>query len=294
MTVEPSLHDRALGAYLGLAVGDALGATVEFMSTPQIKAQYGTHEEIIGGGWLNLRPGQVTDDTEMSLALGRVLIERRGWDLKAACDAFVTWLRGRPVDVGNTVRRGLNRYLKTGEMQGPYNEGDAGNGACMRNLPVALATLGKPKLFTKWTLEQAHITHNHIRSDVATLTLGRIVQRLLMNEGRAGFHAETDALLEDQPIFRFTSCPSRSSAYVVETMQTVLYFFDRTETFRDCVVGAVNRGDDADTTGALAGMLAGAFYGVDAIPESWLDTLDPTVKMEIKRQTRGLLALAGA
>lgn len=294
MDAAPTLHERALGAYLGLAVGDALGATVEFMSARQIEAKYGTHQEIIGGGWLNLRAGQVTDDTEMSLALGRVLIERRGWDLKSACEAFAAWLRSNPVDVGNTVRRGIHRYLHTGAQQGPYNEGDAGNGACMRNLPVALATLGKPKLFTQWTLEQAHITHNHVRSDVATLTLGRIVQRFLLNEGRAGFVAETDALLHDQPIFRFTACPSRSSAYVVETVQTVLFFFDRTETFRDCVVGTVNRGDDADTTGALAGMLAGAYYGVAAIPNSWLAALDGAVKAEIERQTKSLLSLAGA
>ena len=85
-------HDRALGAYLGLAVGDALGATVEFLMPREIQAQYGVHLEIVGGGWLRLKPGAVTDDTEMSLALGRALLASGGWNLKAVADEFAAWL----------------------------------------------------------------------------------------------------------------------------------------------------------------------------------------------------------
>src|SRR5512141_1299944 len=126
------LYDRALGAYLGLAVGDALGATVEFMLPREIKHQYGEHRDIIGGGWLKLKAGRVTDDTEMSLALGRALIASNGWNANAVADEFVAWLKSRPIDIGNTCRRGIQRYMLNGSLSGEVSEGDAGNGAAMR------------------------------------------------------------------------------------------------------------------------------------------------------------------
>ena len=138
MTELGTLLDRALGAYLGLAIGDALGATVEFMTPREIAARYGVHREIVGGGWLKLAPGQVTDDTAMSLALGDALLrgERLGrrFDTQLVAEAYLAWWRGKPVDCGNTCRRGIQRCLRDGSLSGPPNEGDAGNGALMRNL----------------------------------------------------------------------------------------------------------------------------------------------------------------
>ncbi len=126
---DAMLQDRALGAYLGFAIGDALGATVEFMTKGEIASRYGVHARMIGGGWLNLKPGQITDDTEMTLAVGRAMIAAGSWDLRAVCEEFVAWMRKVPVDVGNTCRRGIRRYMADGTMAGPANEGDAGNGA---------------------------------------------------------------------------------------------------------------------------------------------------------------------
>jgi ADP-ribosyl-[dinitrogen reductase] hydrolase len=139
MISDDKTLDRALGAYIGLAVGDALGATVEFMTHGEIVTKYGEHNKIIGGGWLKLKPGQVTDDTAMSLALGRALINAQGFDAKAVCDAFVAWFLTRPIDIGNTCRRGIARYMHEGTLTKDFSDGDAGNGACMRTLPVALA-----------------------------------------------------------------------------------------------------------------------------------------------------------
>ena len=102
---------------------------------------------MIGGGWLKLKPGQVTDDTEMALCVGRAIIAAGGFDLKRVCDEFAAWLKRVPVDVGNTTRRGLRRYIVDGSMELPPNEGDAGNNACVRNLPVTLATLGSDQSF---------------------------------------------------------------------------------------------------------------------------------------------------
>ena len=286
------IHKRALGAYLGLAVGDALGATVEFMLPREIEATYGVHRDIRGGGWLKLKAGQITDDTQMSLALGNAIIARGGWDTRTAADAFVTWLNSKPVDVGNTCRRGIRRYMLDGSLEAPPNEGDAGNGACMRNLPVALATLGDTQAFEDWTLAQCHITHHHPLSDAATLALGNMVQQLLQGGGIKACRAEANQLLSLHPKFRFDPYPGRATAYILDTVQTVLHYFFRTDSFESCVTDVVNRGEDADTTGALAGMLAGAAYGVEAIPTRWLGTLDPRIKIRIETQVGALLNLA--
>jgi ADP-ribosyl-[dinitrogen reductase] hydrolase len=96
--------NRALGAYLGFACGDALGATVEFMTPKRIQHRYGVHKDMIGGGWLALDAGQVTDDTQMSLALGQAIIDHQGWHIEAVADNFVAWLESNPPDTGNTSR----------------------------------------------------------------------------------------------------------------------------------------------------------------------------------------------
>jgi len=111
------LEDRALAAFLGFAIGDALGATVEFMTKGEITARYGVHRNIIGGGWLRLAPGQVTDDSEMALRLGRSLVRREGLDVHDVCDEFAKWLKAGPTDVGNTCRRGIRRYITQGTIE---------------------------------------------------------------------------------------------------------------------------------------------------------------------------------
>lgn len=294
MPPTDDLHDRALGAYLGLAVGDALGATVEFLTRGEIAARHGVHRRMIGGGWLDLRAGQVTDDTEMALALGRVLVAHGGWDLPAACEAFANWLRGGPIDVGNTVRRGIRRYMTQGTLQTPPNEGDAGNGACMRTLPVALATLGDDAALVRWSLEQAHITHNHPLSDAATVALSRMVHALAGRGDAAAARGLANRLVEEHRPFHFRVYRGQSSPYIVDTVQTVFHAYFGTETFRDCLIECVNQGGDADTTGALAGMLAGATYGAGAIPRDWLRTLDRAVAAEIREQVPRLLAIGDA
>jgi ADP-ribosyl-[dinitrogen reductase] hydrolase len=289
---ELPVHDRALGAYLGLAIGDALGATVEFMTPGEIAAQYRVHRQIVGGGWLQLKAGQVTDDTQMSLALGGALLAQRGWDLRAGADALVTWIRSRPVDIGNTCRRGIRRYMLDGSVSAEPAQDSAGNGAAMRNLPIVLATLGDAAACDQFSVEQAHITHHHALSDAATLSLARMTRILLEGDGRAACREAALELVQEHAEFRFDPWPGRSSGYIVDTVQTVFDAFFRTESFEECLIDVVNRGGDADTTGALAGQLAGALYGVQAIPNRWLKRLDPAVNLAIRAQSEGLLALA--
>jgi ADP-ribosyl-[dinitrogen reductase] hydrolase len=310
-----SVFDRALGAYLGLAIGDALGATVEFMTPNEIRQRYGVHRHIIGGGWLKLAAGQVTDDTTMSLALGEALRDGAragGFDALHVAERFVGWWRGKPVDCGNTCRRGIQRYLSHGTLAGLPSDGDAGNGALMRNLPVVLATLRDDDAFREQSIAQAHVTHHHPHSDAATLGLGEMTRALILGGDPAlqapaalidpdsavpgarlsAARAIAAELVSAYPVFRFEPYPGRASGYVVDTVQTVLHCFFAHNRFDEAVIAAVNRGDDADTTGALVGMLAGARCGALALPAEWLRRLDRQTVRAITEQTSALLALA--
>jgi ADP-ribosyl-[dinitrogen reductase] hydrolase len=289
---HPGLWDRALGSYLGLAIGDALGATVEFMTAREIAAQFKVHKDILGGGWLRLKPGRVTDDTEMALALGSALTASGGWNLRAIADAFAAWMRGGPVDIGHTCRRGISRYVADGSLCAPPAEDSAGNGAAMRNLPAVFVSLGGEERLVQRSLEQAHLTHNHPQSDAGTAALARMTRRLLLAGAQADCNQIAAELIARHPAFAFKPWPGQTSGYIVHTLQTVFDGFFHTGSFEDCLLRVVNRGGDADTTGALAGQLAGALYGVQGIPPRWLKRLDPKVTTAIYLQTQALLKLA--
>jgi len=289
---KQQLLNKALGAYLGFACGDALGATVEFMKPEQIRQRYGVHRDIIGGGWLGLEAGQVTDDTQMSLALGQAIVSQPQWNIQAVADHFLAWMDSGPPDIGNTTLRGLKRYRDSGEISGLPRPDDAGNGACMRNLPVVLATLKRDDYFNDWSLQQSHITHHHPLSDAATLALGRMLNALLNEADVPACRLEAESLIEKHAEFAYSPYPGKASAYIVETVQTVFHYFFNQPNFETCVIATVNQGGDADTTGALAGMLAGARFGLEQIPRRWLDSLDKGVVEQIERQTLDLLKFA--
>jgi ADP-ribosyl-[dinitrogen reductase] hydrolase len=287
-----SVLDRAHGAYLGLAMGDALGATVEFMTAQEIRAEYGVHRTITGGGWLRLRSGQVTDDTQMCLAVGRAVLARADWDVRLVAESLLAWMRSCPTDIGHTCRRGLRRFSLDGTLSAEPALDNGGNGAAVRNLPVSLATLGNDEALTRWSIEQAHITHHHPFSDAATVMFGRLVHRLVVGDSRSACREMADTFVSANPIFRFDPWPGNSSGYIVDTTQTALEAFFATDTFEDCLVRAVNRGGDTDTIGALAGQLAGACYGVQSIPASWLRRLDANAQAQIREQATALIELA--
>jgi len=289
---------RAEAAYLGLALGDALGATVEFMTPREIAHQYahqsGIHREIIGGGWLKLRPGHVTDDTGMALALGESILANAGQVEPLACaQAFDAWMRTKPVDIGNTVRRNLLLFRRTGCAQAPTSEHDAGNGAAMRVLPVALATFDRPEAEVIAACRaQAHVTHHNAMSDAACEFLALAVQDFLRGESlQHVFRHRIQPLVNANPAFAFRQRSRREnpSGWVVETMQAVLQAVLDVVGFEKCLVDVVNRGGDADTTGAIVGMLAGALYGMPGLPQRWLKVLDPSVRAACVRQARALI-----
>jgi ADP-ribosyl-[dinitrogen reductase] hydrolase len=286
------VYERARAAYLGLAIGDALGATTEFMTPSEIKATYKVHKKIIGGGWLYLKPGQVTDDTEMSLALGQAILDAGDWQLASIADNFLAWMKSKPVDIGATCRRGIRDYMLKGQLEVPYNEWDAGNGAAMRMAPVALYTLGDDRQLQKYAIEQAHLTHNHALSDAACVVIGRLAQQGIFGTDRHKLHETTRELIAEFASFRFNNYKGNASAYVVDTLQTVFHYLFSTASFEECLIGVVNQGGDADTTGAIAGMIAGAFYGLDEIPARWLKRLNAEVKAEVEGQALRLVNMS--
>jgi len=267
------------------------------MTPREIAAQYGVHDTLRGGGWLHLKPGQVTDDTTMSLALGASITAQGGVDALASAQAFDAWMRAKPVDIGNTVRRNLLQFRKTGNPEAPYSDHDAGNGAAMRVLPVALATFGQAEDTVRAACRaQAHVTHYCALSDAACECLVFMVQDALRGADKNQLlHRHAHPLVAQFPEFKFRAVrQSRNpSGYIVETLQAVFQSFFDTDDFRDCLIDVVNRGGDADTTGAIAGMLAGALYGLVAIPDKWLKTLDSGVHRSCEEQARSLLQLAG-
>lgn len=285
------IRQRALASYLGLAIGDALGATTEFMTPREVRAAHGVHRNLTGGGWLYLKPGRVTDDTEMSLALGEALMEARGMDVKLVADKYVAWMRSKPVDIGHTVRRGLREYMNSGRLEAEPLQYSAGNGAAMRNLPVIIATLGNRDLMREWSIAQSRITHNNEESDIGTLILGDLARLVILMGQNAPLHTTARVWLDRCPKFDYKRYKRESDGYIVSTVKSVLHFFFNTYDFESCLIGIVNMGGDADTHGALAGMLAGGFYGLDSIPGRWLRKLDPKVKEAIIKQAGSLLEI---
>lgn len=292
MTAEEEIYSRAKAAFLGVALGDALGATTEFMTVAEIKARFKVHRKIIGRGWLRLRPGQVTDDTEMSLALARAILEGNAWDIYRIADNFVAWMRGKPIDIGSTVRKGIRTYMCKGTTKMPRNDWDAGNGAAMRMVPVTLYSLGDDTLLKRTTLEQARLTHNHALSDAGCLCIGRMTQAAIMGADRFQLHAITRDLVGEYPNFNFNKYKGVASGYIVDTLQTVFHHLFTTSSFEECLTGIVNQGGDADTTGAIGGMIAGAHYGLESLPKRWVKKLDKSVYQEINEISGQLVALS--
>ncbi|MBK9393090.1 MAG: ADP-ribosyl-[dinitrogen reductase] hydrolase [Uliginosibacterium sp.] len=290
------LRQHARGAMLGLALGDALGATVEFMTPREIRSQYGCHDKIRGGGWLRLPSGAVTDDTTMALALGKAWIDSRNAPSEEDyARAFDTWMRSKPVDIGNTVRRGISHFRRTGLARVPPSE-DAGNGATMRCAPIALALLGAPAdTVARATLAQARVTHHNPLTDAATLTVVNMIQAGLSGAGIRAIMAQAHLLVGAFPQFRFRTRPVENpSGYIVDTMRVVLQAIDLCDSYETALIDVVNRGGDADTTGAIAGMIMGALHGEQALPTRWLRELDAAAYRRCTEQADALIERAPA
>jgi ADP-ribosyl-[dinitrogen reductase] hydrolase len=274
-----------------------LGATVEFLTPREIRHNFarqgGVHKEITGGGWLHLKPGQITDDTAMSLALGEAILTSGGKvDALACAHAFDNWMRSKPIDIGNTVRRNLIRFRQTGIPKALPSEHDAGNGAIMRLLPVALLTSGRDEAEISAAFKaQAHVTHNNPLSDAGGLCLIHMLHAALEGGSWDALKTEASALESRHTEYTWSQARHQEnpSGYVAHTLSAVFQSFFSTNSFESCLIDIVNRGGDADTAGAIAGALAGAWYDEAHIPSRWKTALDKSVVRRCEEQAERLL-----
>jgi len=285
--------DRYRGAMLGLAVGDALGVCLEFMPP----GSFIEVTEIQGGGPFGLKPGQWTDDTSMALCMAASFIECDKFDAKDQMERYLNWRengymssRGegsRCVDIGNTTTCSIDKFVETGEpFSGPQGSDTAGNGSIMRLAPVPLYYGGNPIDAFKFAAESSMTTHGNAEcldacrymTMIMVGAISGIVKEELLS---LDFMADVELSPQIRDIangsFKEKEPPEiRGTGYVVESLEAALWAFYNNDTFEQGLIEAVNLGDDADTTGAVYGQIAGAYYGVDAIPERWLEQItDP-------------------
>jgi ADP-ribosyl-[dinitrogen reductase] hydrolase len=282
--VAARLPDRFRGVLLGLAVGDALGAPLEFQParTPE---HYLT--EMIGGGWQKLAPGEWTDDTQQALCIVESLLAKRVFDPDDIARRFVVWMKSNPKDIGLHTRRVLDAIQhgdpweaasREEQAQSPDN---APNGSLMRCAPLALFFCRHPEYVASLSPVLSRITHAHPDCEWACVFINVTVVGLLSGLGRSeAVEMAYDACdgasqaLKDR-IGRAMEPTSETSptGYVLDTLEVAVWAFLHTHSFEDAVITAVNRGADADTVGAVVGALAGARYGMTGIPSRWLMAL---------------------
>lgn len=286
------LAARMQNALLGVALGDALGATLEFLAPTEVAKRYGTLTEIVGGGWLKLAPGDITDDTQMTLAVAEGILENPTDPVAAIGRRFIAWLSGNPPDVGGTCRLAIEAAQACGDWDAAarivhdrLGERAAGNGSLMRTLPVALAYYGDDASVARMAECISWMTHPTVTATHCCQLYCLLVCRLL--DG----YAKTEAFdwlhqQLQQPEYSATvrhallapNVAPKASGYVVDSLQAALWAFQESDSAESCIVKAANLGDDADTVAAIAGGLAGAYYR--HLPERWLRCLKDRARIE--------------
>ena len=270
-------RDRFRGCLLGLAACDALGTTLEFKSP----GSFEPIEDIVGGGPFGLQPGQWTDDTSMALCLAASLLECGGFDPLDQMQRYVRWWRdgymsatGHTFDIGNTVSAALARFEATGDpYAGTTDRSIAGNGSLMRLAPVPMYYAGDAASAIDHAALSSRTTHGASQAvDACRYFAGLIVEALNGVDKQtllAPGYCPVDGLWERSPLdeavaevaagsFARREPPEIvGSGYVVRALEAALWAFNRSSDFREGALLAVNLGDDADTTGAIYGQIAG-------------------------------------
>lgn len=286
--IAPSTQQRFRGALLGLAAGDALGATVEF----ERPGSFEPVTDMVGGGVFQLEPGEWTDDTSMALCLAESLVETGAFDVVDQLRRYVRWWRnghlsstGVCFDIGNQTRAALEQFERTGEpYPGSSDPANAGNGSLVRLAPVPLRYASRPDLAISRSGESSRPTHGAATCVDACRYFGALIVGAV--EGRPkeelldpAYELRPDdlvpqiAAIADGSFARKQPPEIRGRGYVVESLEAALWAFAREGSYADGTLSAVNLGDDADTTAAVCGQLAGTFYGEDAIPAEWRERL---------------------
>ncbi|WP_392890565.1 ADP-ribosylglycohydrolase family protein [Pseudomonas migulae] len=283
--MQPSLTERYRGALLGLACGDAVGTTVEF----QPRGSFRPLTDMVGGGPFNLKPGQWTDDTSMALCLAESLLSKNGFDATDQMGRYLNWWQwgylsstGDCFDIGMTVSDALDRYQRTGEpFAGSTDPYSAGNGSLMRLVPVVLYYFPDHERIRVFSANSSRTTHGAPEAVECCQLFAEMICNALHGAAKADLlpvpattwrEPKVAAIARGDYLDKPESA-IRGSGYCVASLEAALWCFHHTDSFEAAILKAANLGDDADTTAAIAGQLAGAFYGVQAIPNGWLQRL---------------------
>ncbi len=297
--------DKCKGALLGLAVGDALGTTLEFKSP----GSFTPLTDMIGGGVFNLKVGKWTDDTSMALCLADSLIAKEEFDSSDQLDRYLRWMKhgynsstGTCFDIGNATRQALYVYERTQQPYcGDHSRDSAGNGSIMRLAPISIRYFNDSEQLAKYASLSSQTTHAAPQCIDACIYMAMLIAGAIK-----GFDKETllSPLFATEPGFwgehaldpsiraiaegsfkRLNPPDIYASGYVVKTLEAALWAFYRTSNFESGALKAVNLGDDADTVGAVYGQIAGAYYGMSGIPERWLRKLHRSLDIEVAAAT---------
>lgn len=289
-TNTQQLINRSKGALLGLAIGDALGTTLEFKR----RGTYPPLEDMIGGGRFNLSPGQWTDDTSMALCLSESLIELGVFDAKDQVQRYLKWWKegylsstGHCFDIGMTVWSAINNFVSSGNpYAGSTSPDSAGNGSLMRIAPIPIRFRTNIPEAIEYAEKSSKTTHGAQESidacKIATLLIANLLNGMtkydalkdcsLWARNNLSLSPKLNQVLNGSYMIDDES-KIKGSSYVVESLEASLWAFYKGNSYKETVLLAANLGDDADTTAAIAGQFAGALYGESGIPTQWLNLL---------------------
>lgn len=275
---------RYEGAILGVAIGDALGAPLEFMTGEEISKKYGTVRDMMGGGWLSVLPGEVTDDTQMTMAVADGILVNPDNPFPEIGKRFIDWYDTKPKDIGNTCRTAIYRAKSAKADEGEKwreiarqlytetNGNTAGNGGLMRTIYPAMFYNKYAGNFAKAI---GAMTHSHPESDLAIFTYATVISEILEapEEIDIGWAKERIEHRMRAMRERLEGKEPKPSGYVIDSAVCAMNAIRDTSNFENALIYAVNLGGDADTIGAITGGLAGAIYGAKEIPLRWLNSL---------------------
>jgi ADP-ribosyl-[dinitrogen reductase] hydrolase len=283
--MQPSLAERYRGALLGLACGDAVGTTVEFKP----RGSFQPLTDMIGGGPFRLKPGQWTDDTSMALCLAESLLNKNGFNAADQMGRYLNWWQwgylsstGECFDIGMTVSRALEQYQQTSDpFAGSTDPYSAGNGSLMRLAPVVLFYFPDAQQIQTFAADSSRTTHAAAEAIECCQLLAGLTAKSLEGATKAELRQLPSANFSQPKVAAIargdylgkTHADIKGSGYSVQSLEAALWCFQQTDSFAAAILLAANLGDDADTTAAITGQLAGAYYGERGIPGHWLDKL---------------------
>lgn len=288
-----SIKMRYQGSLLGLAVGDALGTTVEFKAP----GSFSPLKDIVGGGPFRLAKGQWTDDTSMALCLAESLTTCGTFNALDQMERYTRWWKeghlssnGRCFDIGNTISQALRQFARTGEPFAGFKDSfSAGNGSLMRLAPVPLFFAADIEMAINMSAESSRTTHGAVTCLDACRFFGGLIVGAVQGASKEDLlscrYEPFENIWDRMPLcpeideiaqgsFKRKDPPEIvGSGYVVQSLEAALWAFYKSSNFEEGCLLAVNLGNDADTTGAIFGQLAGAYYGILGIPKKWRDCI---------------------